>query len=133
VVCLAFLKLGRICGRNDLIEAAQKTLRLFASRMEQLPQALPYMLQALDFSLEEPTRVIIAGEAAHAGTQALVRTLHSVYRPNKLVLGNTGPVESFAKALPELKGAAAYVCSGTACQAPTSDPKKLLELMAVGQ
>src|SRR5581483_10140847 len=30
VVCLALLKLGRIAGRTDLLEAAEKTLRLFS-------------------------------------------------------------------------------------------------------
>jgi uncharacterized protein YyaL (SSP411 family) len=129
VVCLAFLKLGRITGRDDLIEAAQKTLRLFASRLERLPQAVPYMLQALDFALDEPTRSVVAGEPARPDTQTLIRAIHSVYRPNSLVLGNAGPIEAFAKTLPARNGTVVYVCTGTACQAPTSDPNKVKELL----
>ncbi len=129
VACLALLRLGRIAGRNDLLQAAEKTLRLFATRLEQLPQAVPYMLQALDFSLEEPLRAVVAGPPNAADTKALLHAIHSVYQPNKVVLGNTGPVESFAGTLPACDGAVVYVCTGTACQAPTSDPNRVKELL----
>ena len=36
----------------------------FSSRLEQLPQAVPLLLQALDYSLGEPTRVVVTGEPA---------------------------------------------------------------------
>ena len=130
VICLALLKLGRATGRNDLIEAAEKTLRLFSPRLAQLPQALPFMLQALDFSLEEPKRAVVAGEIANPGTQILIGPIHSVYQPNKVVLGNAGAVEPFAKTLPAGDDAAVYICSGTACQAPTKDPHRIKELLS---
>ncbi len=56
VAVLALLKLAGMTGRADYREAAEKTLRFFSERMEQMPQAAPYMLKALDFSLQEPTR-----------------------------------------------------------------------------
>jgi uncharacterized protein YyaL (SSP411 family) len=87
------------------------------------------MLLALDFSLEEPKRVVIAGDPAQADTRALLRAAHSVYQPGKVVLGTTGAVESFAKTLPAKGGATAYLCTGTACQAPTNDAKKLQGLL----
>ncbi|HEX3856953.1 MAG TPA: thioredoxin domain-containing protein, partial [Verrucomicrobiae bacterium] len=62
VATLSLLKLGAITGRNDFIEAAGKTLRLFAHRLQHFPQAMPFMLHALDFSLQEPRRVVIAGK-----------------------------------------------------------------------
>ena len=129
VVCLAFLKLGRIAERTDLIEAAEKTLQTFSSRLDQVPQALPYLLQALDFSIEEPARVIISGKPSKPDTQALLQATHSVYQPNKVVLGNAGPVESFARTLPATSGAVLYLCTGTACQAPTSDRNKVRDLL----
>jgi uncharacterized protein YyaL (SSP411 family) len=39
-------------------------------------------------------------------------------------------VEEFAKTLPEDKQSAVYLCTGTACQPPTSDAFKLREMMA---
>jgi len=129
VACLAFLKLGRIAGRKDLLEATEKTLRLFSARLEQLPQAVPYLLQALDFSLQEPARAVLAGQADAPAARALLKALHAVYQPNKVVLGNTGAVESFARTLPPRNGAVVYLCTGTTCQEPTNDPKKLKELL----
>ena len=49
--------------------------------------------------------------------------------PNKVVLGNRGAVEPFARTLPAKEGALVYVCTGTACQAPTSDVAAIAELL----
>jgi hypothetical protein len=62
VATLALLKLAAITDRTDFQKPAEATLRLFGSRMEKTPQALPYMLHALDFSLTAPRRVVIAGD-----------------------------------------------------------------------
>jgi uncharacterized protein YyaL (SSP411 family) len=126
---LALLKLGKITARKPFTQAAEQSLRLFAHRLQQVPQAVPFMLQALDFSLDEPWRAVIAGDPDRSETRALLRAVHSVYQPNKVVLGNTGPVEPFALTLPAREGPVVYLCSGTACQPPTSDPAKIKELL----
>src|SRR5207253_849760 len=81
--------LGKICERKDFTEAAEKTLRLFAERLQMQPQAVPQLLICLDFSLEEPKRVVIAGPER----KPLLLAAHHVYQPNKVVLGVEGPVE----------------------------------------
>jgi uncharacterized protein YyaL (SSP411 family) len=129
VAVLALLKLGAITERAEYKQAAEKTLRFFASRLQNFPQAVPYLLLAFDFSLEEPKRVVIAGDPARPETRTLLHAAHSVYQPNKVVLGNLGPVEPFAKTLPAKDGATVYLCTGTACQAPTKDPAKIRELL----
>ena len=87
------------------------------------------MLQALDYSLEEPWRAVIVGAPHSPGTRACLHAIHSVYQPSKVVLGNTGPVEAFAQTLTAKASPVVYLCSGTACQPPTSDPKTLKELL----
>jgi hypothetical protein len=139
VATLALLKLGAVTGRKDFTEAAEKTLLLFARRLKRFPQAIPFMLRALDFWLQEPKRVVIAGDppslrfgAASPGAayfRELLRAAHSVYQPNKIVLGNTGAVEAFARGLPSKHEAAVYVCSGSSCQPPTGEPEKVRELV----
>jgi len=129
VAILALLKLGVITDRIEFTEAADKSLRQFANRLQQVPQAVPCLLQALDFSLGEPRRAVVAGDPASPETRALLRAIHSVYQPNKVVLGRTGPVEPFARALPARGGPVVYLCTGTACQPPTSNPVKIKELM----
>ena len=88
VACLAFLKLGRMADRSDLVEAAQRTLALFSARLEQLPQAVPFLLQALDFSLQEPVRAVVVGKPQSAGTRDLLAVPSTPYiSPIKLCWG----------------------------------------------
>ncbi|MBI3853675.1 MAG: thioredoxin domain-containing protein [Verrucomicrobia bacterium] len=129
VATLALLKLGAITDRKDFKQAAEKTLRFFSHRLQNFPQAVPYMLSALDFSMEEPKRAVIAGARSKPETRALLRAVHSVYQPNKVVLGNVGAVEPFARTLPAKDGPVVYLCTGTACQPPTKDAQKVQELL----
>jgi uncharacterized protein YyaL (SSP411 family) len=121
VATLSLLKLGAITGRKNFTEATEKTLRLFASRLQKFPQAMPFMLHALDFSLQEPKRVVIAGNSTSEKFRELLHAAHSVFQPNKIVSGNSGAVEEFAKTLPAKNEATVYFCTGNSCQPPTHD------------
>jgi hypothetical protein len=129
VAALALLKLGKISGQERFAGAAEKTLRFYSHRLGQSPQALPCMLQALDYFLGEPRRIVIAGDPQSPATRALVQAVHSVYQPRKVVLGAQGAVEPFAKTLTSGEKTLAYVCMGTACQPPTSDPEAIRETL----
>ncbi|MBA4146564.1 MAG: thioredoxin domain-containing protein [Verrucomicrobia bacterium] len=129
VAMIALLKLAAICDRKDFKEAAEKTLRLFSERMQKLPQAVPHMLIALDFWLEEPRRAVIVGHPEEAGTRQLLDAAHSVYQPNKVVMGATGPVEEFVKTLPVTNAPLVFLCTGTACQPPTKDVAEIQGLL----
>jgi uncharacterized protein YyaL (SSP411 family) len=95
-----------------------------------MPHAVPYLLLALDMSLDEPKRVAITGNPDAANFKALLHAAHSIYEPNKVVLGNRGAVEPFALTLPAKDGAAAFVCTGQTCKPPTSKPAELRKLLA---
>jgi uncharacterized protein YyaL (SSP411 family) len=129
VATLSLLKLGAITGRKNFTGAAEKTLRLFSPRLQKFPQAMPFMLHALDFSLQEPKRAVIAGDSNSAGAKALLRAAHSIYHPDKIVLGSAGAVGEFAKTLPAKEGAVIYLCTGNACQPPTSDPVRVKDFL----
>ena len=129
VALLALLKLAGITGREDFRLPVQATLQLFAGRLQNQAAALAFMLHAVDFWLGEPRRVVIAGEKDSAGFQKLLRAAHSVYQPDKIILGNAGAVQEFARTLPAKDGAAAYLCNGSACQPPTNDPARLKEML----
>jgi len=113
VAILALLKLSAITERKDFKEAAEKSLRLFSDRLQKSPHAVPYMLMALDFSLEEPRRAVLAGDPKSVATRELLRAAHAVFQPNKVILGTDGAVESFAKTLKPKDGKpTAYICTG---------------------
>jgi uncharacterized protein len=130
VATLALLKLGALTGRAEFSGAAEKTLKLFAARLQQAPQAVPYLMCALDFSLQEPKRAVVAGEPEASRARELLRAIHSIYQPDKVVLGNRGAVEEFARTLPVKDGAVVYLCTGNACQAPTADVAEVKKLLS---
>jgi uncharacterized protein YyaL (SSP411 family) len=129
VAALALLKLAAITGRDDFRQPAEATLQWSAVRLNQQPAALAFMLQALDFWLDEPRRVVVAGNPGSKPFHDLLHAAHSVYRPDMIVLGNAGAVEPFAKTLTAKNEATVYICTGTSCQPPTSDPAKVRELL----
>ena len=129
VATLALLKLAAITGRPDFKKPAEATLRLFAPRLRDFPQAMPFMMHALDFWLEEPRRVVIAGDPTSPKARELLRAAHLVYQPNKVVLGTAGPVEAFARTLPAEDVPVVYLCTGNACLPPTHDAAKIREML----
>jgi uncharacterized protein YyaL (SSP411 family) len=131
VAALALLRMAAICERKDWREAAEKTLHYFAQRLHQLPQAVPHFLMALDYSVQEPKRVVIVGDWTCGSTRTLLDGAHSVFEPNKVILGNQGPVEPFAKTLPvNDEYSRAFLCTGSACQPPTRERKTVEEFLA---
>ncbi len=129
VAVLSLLKLGAVTGKKHFTEAAEKTFNLFAERLENHPHAVPFLLQALDFSLQDPAHIVIAGKKDSAKFQQLLHAAHSVYQPNKVVLGNSGAVEEFSKTLPAKGEAMAYVCRNNTCEQPTDDFDQLKKLI----
>jgi uncharacterized protein len=130
VAVLALLRLAAITDRKEYAAAAEKTLRLLAPRLHELPQAVPLLLLGLDFYLEQPKRAVVAGDAEQPETRALLRAIHSVYQPNKVVLGNSGAVDPFTRTLPAKDGPVVYLCTGTACQPPSRDAEAIKKFLA---
>jgi uncharacterized protein YyaL (SSP411 family) len=73
--------------------------------------------------------VAIARDVASPEFQRLLRAAHSVYQPNKIVMGNVGAVEEFARTLPTKDEAVVYICRGNTCQPPTSDSERVKEML----
>jgi uncharacterized protein YyaL (SSP411 family) len=71
---------------------------------------------------------VVAGNPGSPETRASLGAIHSVYQPNKVVLGNTGAVEPFARTLSASGGSMVYLCTGAACQPPTRDLASIKEL-----
>ena len=128
---LALLKLAAITGKESYREVADKTLSYFSGRMKSMALAVPYMVRAADFASKEPNRVVIAGSANSPKAKELIRAVHSVYQPHKVILGTDGPIEEFAKSLADGdKGnIEAFLCKGKHCELPTADPTKLQGLL----
>lgn len=130
VGALALLRLQAITERAEFGRTAENVFRLLSDRLEQAPQAVPYLLKALAFATEAPRRVVVAGDPASGLGASLVTAAHAVYQPHKVVLGTAGPVEALARSLAgRADQPAVFLCTGTACQPPTADPEKVKGLL----
>lgn len=129
VAANALLRLAKITDDKTFSAPAEQTLKLFSAKIQQIPQAVPYMLNAVDLMLNEPKRVVLVGDVSLEVTQKMLGSVHRLYQPAKVVLGVEGPVEEFAretlKPSAEKDKVIVYVCQGTFCDLPTSDPLKV--------
>ncbi len=118
---LALQKLAFISGRKEYADIVQLCLKAFAEKLDQYPQAVPLMLQALDYSLHEPLRIVIHGPADSPEGESLIRAAHSVYRPDKVLLRAEEPGDEVFASL----------CDDQACRATTSDPAQIRAFLQI--
>ena len=128
---LGLLRLGRLAGRADWQEAAQRALAAVAGAAAAQPTAMPLVAVAADLAAGAPVEVVLAGEweetaplrhelARHYLPEALVVHLPSAAvpwwrqrHPAVAAMSDAGP------------GARAYVCRNFTCDLPVSTPQDL--------
>jgi uncharacterized protein YyaL (SSP411 family) len=123
------LRLALLTGRNEYRRAAQGVLELLADSMTRYPLGIARSLSALDFFLGRPKEVAIIGEAGAADTEALLRTVFEPFLPNRVVAGGSAQIPLLEDRGMRDGKATAYVCEHYVCQAPTTDPAELRELL----
>jgi uncharacterized protein YyaL (SSP411 family) len=125
VAVTALLRLVRLTGRNDLMDRAEATLRLYRGLLESHPQAAGQMLIALDFYLGPVQEFAVVGEPGAAEVRRVFRAINADFRPRK-VAGLRPVVGSVREDwLPLLAGrhtppgqVSTYICENFTCQAP---------------
>ena len=137
VAALNLLRLAQMTDRRDLRESAERTIAAFASRINNIPSAVPQMLVAYEFSLSTPLQIILVGGRSTAEARALLEVLHRRFIPHGIVLfvdessrkvlsGYLPVIETMTASN---KQTTAYVCENYACKLPTADPAKFAELL----
>jgi len=139
VAAMNLLRLWQITAQQSYKDKADKTLAAFGPGVEQRPEAMPYMMAALDFSLAKPRQIVIAGVPGAEDTRALLRLVWQRYIPNRVLLLADGAQgqKQLARWVPTLASvtrkqgrATAYICENYICNLPTADPQmgaRLLE------
>ncbi len=132
------LRLAQMLDRPDWREVAEKTLQAFARRLEKMPHAAPQTLAAMDFMLDKPKQIIIAGKPHADDAKILLQAVHERFIPNKiLLLADGGEGQKYLSGkLPIVESmtmiggkATAYVCENYACQLPVNEGKALAALL----
>ena len=138
IAVLNLLRLAQMTDNRKWREMANRTLALFSGRLNEFPQAMPQMLTALDYHLDKPKQIIIAGQRGKEDTEKMLREAHAQYIPNKIILladGGAGQqflnrYLSFIETVKMRGGkATAYICENYACKLPTSDLSVMAKLL----
>ena len=111
-------------------EKIEKTLRLFAQRLEQAGRGVPMMAAAFSAYAAGPQQIVVVGEG---DTGLLTRTLARRYLPFATALGVTAEGgERLSALLPIVASMkpvngkpAAYICRNFACGAPVTSVEEL--------
>ncbi len=95
---------------------------------------MPQMLCVYDFSLTKPKQIIISGKRDDELTREMLRTVHSRFIPNKiLIFAETGKDNTLIPYLSQIVSqsgkATAYVCENYSCKLPTSNIDELRKLL----
>jgi len=123
VAAREFAILAAVTGREELQEVVEKTLRAYVPLMRESGSGMGEMMRTLDFYLEKPARLVIAGED---GRKELLAASAKHWDPTMITLGNGGKVDEFSRGLTATEGkATAYYCVGETCQLPVTTPEDL--------
>ncbi len=141
VAALNLLRLGQMTDSESGRAWREKADKLFAAsshRLESMPEAVPLLVAALDFSLSKHRQIIIAGQPDAPDTRALLRLVHERFIPNKILMVVDGGArqQQLARWLPFLEGmarqngrATAFICENYTCKLPTADPQEVARLL----
>ena len=128
------LRLAALSGESRYEEQAVGVLRLFSEPASKHPQAMAYMLAALDLHLSPMREVALIAPATDTrAIEPMIDVVRSRYRPDTVLAAGMEGLSS-----PELLagrraidgGPAAYVCERFACKAPVGSPEQLATLLA---
>ncbi len=138
IAALNLLRLSQMTDNEDWYQKGAKTVSAFGNRLQQIPSAMPQMLAALDYRLDKPKQIIIAGKPGADDTQKMLAEVYERYIPNKIILlADGGKAQKvLAKHLPFIESvsmidgkATAYICENYVCHLPTSDVDVMVGLL----
>jgi uncharacterized protein YyaL (SSP411 family) len=126
---LSLLRLALLSGEDKYERHALGVLRLLFPPATRYPSAFGHLLQAADFYLAPVREVAIVGQRGAPDTEALLRVVFEPFLPNKVVAGGAAPIPLLEARDLRDGHATAYVCEHYVCQAPTTDPDQLRQLL----
>ncbi|MBT6277940.1 MAG: thioredoxin domain-containing protein, partial [Chromatiales bacterium] len=123
VAAVALQRLGHLVGDIRYLQAAERTVRVAWSPLNEYPHAHGVMLQALEELLLPTETIVLRGEAHELGQWH--KCAMACYAPGRQVVaipGSGTPLPGLlASRTAAESGVVAYICAGHHCDAPITD------------
>ncbi|VVB72131.1 Uncharacterised protein [uncultured archaeon] len=135
------IRLSHLTGRTELQDLAWETARAAFRTAGEHALGHAMLLIALDYALGPTFDIALVGSPDEAGFKEMIRAIRSRFLPNLSVVAastaksaDVGPetdvIAPYTRNMVKIDGnTTAYICYGQSCQNPTTDPKKIIELL----
>jgi uncharacterized protein len=127
IAAQALLRLAALTGKMEYADSVERCLKLFFPALQQSAGYHSSLCSALAEFLRPPSVLVLRGPASN--TIAWRNTLRSRYLPNVMTIALSDEAEDLPEALAKPLGDAttAWLCHGTQCLPPITDPDELLK------
>ncbi len=139
VAAMNLIRLGRLTSNPEYEEKAFQIGNSFAGQINMVPQGHTHFLNALLFAYGPSYEVVISGDPQAEDTRVMLDRLRQHYSPNQVRVFRPQEDKTLFELIPALKyqeaiegRATAYVCQNFQCNAPTTDPDKMIESLDKG-
>jgi len=128
-------RLYYLTGSDRYGDKAEALSAAFSGELERNPLPLSTFLNGAEM-LQRAVQIVVVGAREAADTQALLRAIHGVCVPNRVLQviepGQSLPANHPAAGKGQLDGrATAYVCRGHSCSLPLTNAGELATLLAI--
>ena len=136
IAMMNLLRLGRMTANTEWEQMADKSLKLFGKSIEKAPTSFGAALQSVDFVEGNSQEIVIAGSQDDSEIEQFIRLLHDYFLPRAVIILHDPEDNTIRNLVPYLSDfgmkdgkPTAYVCQNYACELPTNDPDKMMELI----
>ena len=138
VACENLIRFSHLTGDMTYEKYASALARHFGSRVRENPAAHGGFLSAMERAVGLSQDIVIAGDTGADDTDRMIAVVRARYLPVATIMfrsttdpaGSLDDLAPFTRALVKCGGkATAYLCSGTACSAPVTDPDVLADTL----
>jgi len=130
---LGLLRLSRLAGWSELYDRASRVIDGHAVELVRAPHAFPTLLRAVALRARGLSVAVVIGDPEHSATAALALRSRRMLLPDDAVVvvppGEPAPTgvdpDWISKREPIAGKPTAFVCRGTVCSLPVTDPDEL--------
>lgn len=128
VSVMNLIRIGRLTGKNELLEMAARTIKLYSPYLHKAPDQFSNLLCALDIYLAPAIEIAVVFDSSKVSPESMLAELNRAYLPSAvcIVADQSRPdFDDLIKVSPLLEGRSAiegmptaYICGNFTCDQP---------------